>query len=353
MKLFKKIITIIVTFILGISLSLVLYLYLSGPELPGRTDRVIHEIIKNPLPELVNGKTGYAKSQGLNIWYERLSPPDSAKGTILLIMGISNDALGWPQSFIESFLDAGHQVIRYDHRGVGSSDWVEDWSSEDPYSLADMANDGIEVLNSAGVQKAHVIGISMGGMIAQVMAIQNPERVSTLTSLMSSCNIEDPNLVPISSEVAWDLIKVSLKYGLIGGEKNMIKLHIASRLILRGGTDHNLNIKEIAQQVLYNLRKRQGYNMSVSAQHQAAVRETGPRYPELSKLNIPTLIIHGKDDPFIPLQHGMKCVDIIPKADYFWVNNMGHDIPDKLSITLSNRIIAKINSVAEFHNKAD
>jgi pimeloyl-ACP methyl ester carboxylesterase len=219
------------------------------------------------------------------------------------------------------------------------SDWVKNWDTNKPYSLSDMADDGIAVLNALGIQKAHIIGISMGGMIAQELAINHPDRILTLTSMMSSGYIEDPELPQISSEIALELIKSALKYGIVGGEKNMIKLNIASRIILRGKANYDLNMKEISEQVLYNIRKRKGYNADVSRQHQAAVRLSGSRYKKLKMLNTPTLIIHGILDPFIPIAHGKKCVSLIPNADSLWLQNMGHDIPETLTDTIVGKMI--------------
>jgi pimeloyl-ACP methyl ester carboxylesterase len=340
MKLFKKILKLACISMLLLFIGSSIYIYSSGPNLPEGTEEIISNIIKNPLTEIVKGKTGFANSQGFEIWYESISPKEPSKGAILLIMGISNDALGWPEKFVQSFVDSGYQVIRYDHRGTGMSDWVKNWDSENTYSLLDMAEDGIAVLNSLEIHKANIVGISMGGMIAQELAINHPERVLSLTSLMSSGYIEDPDLPKISSNIAWQLIKASLKYGIIGGEKNMIKLHLSSRIILMGNAIYDLNIKEISEQVLYNMRKRNGYNSNVSRQHQSAVFLSGSRYDKLKLLSIPTLFIHGKSDPFIPIEHSKKCVSIIPNADSLWLNDMGHDLPDNLVDTLSNRIIA-------------
>lgn len=216
MKTLKRILIIVGISILFLLLGTSIYIYASGPFLPKKTDEIIEQVVTNPLPELITGQSGYARSQGLKIWYERIQPEGSSKGTVLLIMGISNDGLGWPESFIRAFFDSGYQVIRYDHRGTGMSDWVENWDHQNPYSLSDMAADVVSILESTGTEKAHIMGVSMGGMIAQQLAIDHPEKTNSLTFMMSSGFIEDPDLPSISSEVAWELIKVSLKYGLVG-----------------------------------------------------------------------------------------------------------------------------------------
>jgi len=339
MNTFKKIMKYIGIGLLFLILGFSIYIYNFGPKLPDSTDQIITETIKNPLPELVTGKTGYANSDEIKIWYEVISPKVESKGVVLLIMGISNDALGWPPKFINSFVDEGYQVIRYDHRGTGLSDWLEDYDSAKAYSLSDMASDAISVLDTLKIERANIIGVSMGGMIAQQLAINHPQRVHSLTSIMSSGNIMDQKVPPISTQVAYDLIKVAIKYSIFSSEKNMIKLHLSSRMILMGEASHSLNVRELSEQVLYNIRKRNGYNPKVSKQHQEAVSKSGSRYDKLKVLNIPTLIIHGKDDPFIPIEHGEKCVNSVPNADSLWIDNMGHDIPDEYIPIISQKII--------------
>jgi len=339
MKSFKKILKIAAFAIILLLAGFFIYIACSGSSLPDEYVETASQVIKNPLPEVIRGRTGFAKSQGLDIWYESIDPKTQPKGTVLLIMGISNDALGWPRKFIDAFVDSGYQVIRYDHRGVGWSDWVENWDAAKPYSLADMSEDVVAVLDALNVQKANIVGVSMGGMIAQEVAIRHPERTASLVSIASSGYIEDPNLPPISSAVAFDLVKVALKYGIFGGEKNILKMHLASRIILMGDAQYPLEVKSISEEVLYNIRKRKGYNMYVSQQHHAAVRLSGSRYEGLRRLTVPTLIIHGKSDPFIPIQHGKKCAEIIPNADTLWLDGMGHGIPGGLVDTLSKRMM--------------
>jgi pimeloyl-ACP methyl ester carboxylesterase len=315
------------------------YLYLSGPSLPANTDEIITHLLQSPLPEMVGGHTGYAKSGDINIWYESIEPEDASRGAILLFMGISNDAMAWPPKFLDALTNAGYQVIRYDYRGTGMSDWVEDWDHKNPYLLEDMANDGLAVLDTLGIEKAHMVGISMGGMVAQQMTIDHPGRVLSLTSVMSSGYIVDPDLPPISTSIVQQLVMASIKYGVISSERNTIKLHIASRLILMGDASYEINVKTIAEQVLYNLRKRKGYNPEASAQHNAAVFASGSRYVELQTIKAPTLIIHGQSDPFIPIGHGLKCAELIPNADTLWVEGMGHDIPDVFVETVVEKMI--------------
>ena len=148
--------------IIGVGLAVIIsglfiYIYSSGPDLPVDTNKIIDMTIRSALPELIRGDTGIANNGNVNIWYESISPDDSVKGTIILVMGIANDALAWPEYFIKPLVDSGFQVIRYDHRGTGLSDWIERWDSNNPYSLGDMANDAIAVLDKLKIEKVHVI----------------------------------------------------------------------------------------------------------------------------------------------------------------------------------------------------
>ena len=304
-----------------------LYVSTWGPALPPGTDETIERVLQSELPDVVQGQTGYADSGGVEIWYESIEPQGTPKGTVLLIMGIGNDALAWPGYFLQPMVGAGYRVVRHDHRGTGLSDWMEDWDAAQPYTLEDMAADGIAVLDDLGVGKAHVVGVSLGGMIAQQMAISYPERVASLTSMMSSGFAQDPELPGLSVEVATELAKLGIKYGLVGTEKNTLKMVVASQQLLMGDPPYELDVQTIAEQVLYNLRVRRGYNPQASQQHAAATTASGSRYKDLARLELPALIIHGTSDPMIPIAHGKKCAQTIPGARTLWVEGMGHDLP--------------------------
>jgi pimeloyl-ACP methyl ester carboxylesterase len=315
---------------------------MSGPKLPPETDKVIENVMNNELTEVISGKTGFTLSDSINIWYECISPEGAPKGTVLLIMGQAGNALDWPPKFVRAFVDSGYHVIRYDHRGTGMSDWVEDWDRKNPYSLVDMVDDAVAVLDELNIQKAHIVGLSMGGMIAQEVAINNPDRVASLTLMMTSGYVGDPDLPGLSSRyfIASILKGIPLlKYRIFGGEKNLIKERIAKTIAVVGSG--GLDIKEIAEVVLYDLRKRKGINIKAIFQHQNAISVSGSRYEKLKTIKVPTLIIHGTDDSIIPVEHGKKLVEVIPNVKGLWLDGVGHVFPfpemDKINkIIISN-----------------
>lgn len=342
----KRVFKVVGIGILGLMISLIAYIFLTTPKLPPKTNAIIDEVLNSEMPEFVTGEAGYVRNGKVKIWYESRLPADTSRGTILLFMGISNDALGWPQSFLDKFVDSGYQIIRFDYRGTGLSDWGENWK-ENAYSLRDLATDSKIILDSLKIEKANLIGISLGGMVAQEFAINFPDRTNSLTSVMSSGNIFDPDLSPISASIAFKLIKTSIRYGIIPSEKNNIKLHLAARKILQGNAVYDIDIRETAEQVLYNLRKRKGYNSKASSQHHEAAYRSGSRYDKLKELKMPILIMHGLSDPFIPIDHGKKLATVLPNASTKWINNMAHDIPRVFIDTIYTEVERIIEPIAK------
>lgn len=319
--------TIVVISILLVTV-LFIFFYFSGPALPPETDAIIDQVISGELPELIVGQTGLASSHGLDIWYESLSPEYPAKGVVLLLMGQGGDALIWPPKFVHAFMGAGYQVIRYDHRGTGMSDWMAGWNRKNPYSLADMAEDAIAILDALEVPQAHLVGLSMGGMIAQEIAIRQPERVASLTLMMTSGFVGDPELPGLSSRYFLSFARKGIplfKYRLMGGEKNLIKERLVKTI--SGAGYEGLDIKETAEVVLYDLRKRRGINLNGAWQHFTAITFSGSRVEKLRTVTIPTLVIHGTADQLIPIAHGQKLVEMMPNATGLWLEGLGHVFP--------------------------
>ena len=324
---FKK---ILIGLLAIIAFAAIAYFYFinSGIQLPEETDRVIEEVLQSgELPELVRGETGFANNDDVKIWYEKIKPQDSIKGTILLIMGHSSSAMIWGNSFTQPLVDAGYQVIRYDNRGVGESDWMEDWDAENPYSLEDMAKDGIAVLDAVGVEKAHVIGASMGGMIAQRIALSHSERTLSLTSIMSSGYMNDPDMPTINGANSRDFLRLVLRYLMPPSETGAMKFTVGIQQLLQGNGPYRHPIKAGALRTLYEIRKRKGMNTSVGDQHTAAIEVSGSRLEELGNIKMPTLIIHGKSDPLVRFEHCEKYAPLIPHAKKLFIEGMGHDMP--------------------------
>lgn len=318
-----------------------IYVFTSGPEITEDMEHTIRATIKAPLPELTH-ETGFAVNGETNIWFEIIRPDTTPKGTVLLIMGLSADALAWPDFFIDGFTNEGYQVIRFDNRGVGMTDW-DDFDPENPYSLSDMSNDCLAILDTLKIKKAHIAGVSLGGMIGQTLCIENPDRVLSLTSMMSTPWIMDPDLPTINMGCIRELVLNMMKNGTVESEENNIKLALATRLILMGGEKYNLNVERISQLTLYNVRKRNGYNRQSGQQQTAAVEKSGSRIEALKLLTTPTLVVHGKTDPLIPFVHGEKTAALIPNADTFWINGMGHIVPPMYSDTIVSRMIELMN----------
>ncbi|WP_083866230.1 alpha/beta fold hydrolase [Microbacterium yannicii] len=161
----------------GLGLAGLTVLALRGPRLPRDTAETISRIRSGPVTGVVVGETGYAQSSGVPIWYECIPPVGAERGVVLLNISLGASSLYWPPAFLRALSDAGYRVVRYDQRGTGASSRMPNWSGQHPYSLIDMARDGVAVLDELRIDRTHVVGLSLGGFIAQEIAIAYPERV--------------------------------------------------------------------------------------------------------------------------------------------------------------------------------
>jgi pimeloyl-ACP methyl ester carboxylesterase len=222
----------------------------------------------------------------------------------------------------------GYRVIRYDQRGTGASSWMTNWSREQPYSLIDMADDAIAVLDQLGIDRAHVLGLSLGGSVAQEVAIAHPDRVRSLTLLSTSPDPTDP---AVPGPRTWPLLRSAvaalpqLRYRLIGGETNLVREFLGA--LIERGVDEPIDLEEWTRIVLYDLRERNGLSLRALRQHQVAVAVTRSRYPFLGSITAPTLVIHGRDDAFLPIEHGQRLAAVIPSARGIWLEGAGHPFP--------------------------
>lgn len=338
--------TIVAVTLLSLLLAVLMWLYLSAPKLPVETDGIIDDVLNSPLPDVVSGRTGFATSDGLKIWYESIPPTGPPKGTVLLIFGMAGDALIWPPKFVQAFVEAGYRVVRYDNRGTGMSDWVENWDPDNPYSVADMARDALAVLDVLEISEAHLVGLSLGGMIAQEVGIQRPDKVASLTLMLTSGDVGDPELPHMSTRAflrpMLQGIALLIRYYMFGGERNLIKTRIAKIIMVNGY--EGLDIREIAEVVLYDLRNRRGLNVKAGRQHQVAAGVSSARYEGLRALRAPALVIHGTADDMLPFEHGKKLAATLPHAKGLWLEGVGHVFPLPKMDEINKKIVAHMSS---------
>ncbi len=299
----------------------------SAPDLPKRTQEEITAQLDKEPAGIYLGETDVINNDGIDIWYEHIAPGISSNGTVLLIMGHSTTGINWSNYFCQPLVDSGYHVIRYDNRGTGLSDWIENWDEDNAYDLSDMVDDALAILDDLVIEKAHIVGASMGGMIAQLMAAEHPERVLSLTSIMSSGNINDPELPPVPQDFIGDMQKLGVRYLIVQNEPNVIRFHVAMAELLSGDGPYTVDIEKVVNRTLFEIRDRRGFNPRVGDQHTAAIEKSGSRYELLPLIKIPTLVIHGKDDPLIPFEHAPKYASMIPNVDTLYIDGMGHDIP--------------------------
>jgi len=291
-----------------------------------------------------------ARTNGIEIEYDTFG--EKAYRPILLIAGLGSHLVTWPEILCKKLVAKGHFVIRFDNRDVGLSTKLEDsgvprihdamavqmegGAINSPYTLSDMAADAVGLLDALQIPKAHVCGLSMGGMIAQTMALEHRNRILSLISMESTTG--EPGL-PGAKPEAYNAMLTPPPH-----EKGAYIRHMVSVMrAFSGGSkyfDESLE-KDMAAQS----HDRSFYPFGF-ARHFTAILASGSRKQALNSLSVPALIIHGRDDPLVPLEHGRATADAIPGARIRIVDGLGHgisypdlwdDIVDAISMATGDR----------------
>jgi pimeloyl-ACP methyl ester carboxylesterase len=287
-------------------------------------------------------------STGIEIEYETFGKPSDP--TVLLVSGFTAQMLMWPADFCRVIADAGYHVVRFDNRDCGLSSkldgaavdtdgviraaLLEDPVPSVPYTLSDMAADAVGLLDAIGVDRAHVIGGSMGGMIVQIMAIEHPTRVLSMTSIMS--NSGEPEYGQPTPEAMEALVAAppTEREAYIESSKNWMvwqskKYATAeqNRLDAAASFDRSFYPEGAPRQL-------------------AAIYASGRRTDGMRAIGAPTLVIHGSDDTLIAPSGGIRAAELIPNAKLDMIDDMGHDLPRALWPRITGSIIGHLSSVS-------
>ncbi len=265
-----------------------------------------------------------ACTDAVELEYELSGPADGRP--LLLIHGLGMQMAHWEDAFVAALVDRGHRVVRFDNRDIGLSSWLDHLGPADiasamtgvaPYTLSHMATDTAELLDAIGWRSAHVVGASMGGMIAQTLAIAHPARVRSLVSIMSSSGA--PGLPPPTPEAMAVLMTPppADRDGAIAAAVRAFQV-IGSP----GFPTDETTLRAMATRAF----DRAFHPAGVGRQF-AAVLASGSRRDLLSDVRAPALVIHGREDPLVPLGCGEDTAAAIPGAELLVVDGMGHDLP--------------------------
>jgi pimeloyl-ACP methyl ester carboxylesterase len=270
------------------------------------------------------------RTANIDIAYETFGEPDSRP--LLLIVGLATQMIGWHDGFCQKLSAAGHFVIRFDNRDVGHSSLMDHLGQPDlesvmaasqagktvttAYTLSDMARDAVGLLDALSVRSAHVCGISMGGMIAQLMAIEHPERVASLISMESSTGGE--GLPGPTSPAMEAMISVPPQ------EREAYIDYLAGVYRAFSGGSHWFD-EDLARDYAGRAYDR-GLCPAGFLRQMNAIIAGGNRSAALASIRSPSLIIHGSNDPLVPVEHGQATADAIPGSRLVIIEGLGHGL---------------------------
>ena len=268
------------------------------------------------------------EANGIDICTDSFGDP--ADNCILLVMGAGSSMLLWDVDFCQRLADGGRFVIRYDNRDTGKTTSCP--PGEPNYTLDDMATDGVAVLDAYGINKAHIAGASMGGMITQVIALNHPERVLTLTPIMSTPNANatleamdgESSNAPLSPPTAEVLAAIASSVQLDYSDRDAVvanRIEMFRALAGSGYPDDGTPVAVYAEEV------DRAISFASSLNHGPAIAQSPSWHDRLDQLDVPTLVIHGDEDPILPYDHGQALHAAIQGSSLLTLKGVGHELP--------------------------
>jgi pimeloyl-ACP methyl ester carboxylesterase len=297
-------------------------------------------------------------ANGITIAFETAGDPKATP--VLLVAGLGLQLTAWPDDIVDGLVELGYYVIRFDNRDCGLSTKLSAAGTPSlplallkaalrlpvraPYTLDDMASDAVALLSALGVARAHVVGLSMGGMIGQLLAARHPQRVASLTSIMSSSGRRGLPGPTRAARRALMLrppaVRASARDGaaaMLAAQMRLVE-HLAGLFRAIGSPAYPIPERQLRERLLAAVR-RNVCPEGVSRQL-AAIVAGGSRASLLATIACPTLVIHGAADPLLPLACGVDTARLVPGARLAVIEGMGHDLPPQLS----ERLLALIDT---------
>jgi pimeloyl-ACP methyl ester carboxylesterase len=283
-----------------------------------------------------------ASANGIDLAYETFGDP--AQPTVLLIMGLGAQMVAWDDGICALLVARGHHVVRFDNRDIGQSSWVDapgldigaaamaalaGDASVAPYLLSDMAADTVGLLDHLGIDRAHLVGASMGGMIAQTVAIEHPNRVLSLTSIMST-----------TGEATVGQPSPELLGVLLAERPTEREAAIEAAVATIRAMSHPDHFDADKARATATLQFERGDNPVGVGRQLLAIIASGSRAEGLARLDLPALVVHGRADPLIDFSGGQRTAELIAGADFLAIDDMGHDLPQAHWTRIADAIAA-------------
>lgn len=266
----------------------------------------------------------FATNGAVRLYWESFGPV--GRPTLILVNGLGNQCPSFRDEFCAALVGEGFRVVRFDNRDVGLSS-----ECSDEYTLSDMASDVVAVMDSVGVERAHVMGFSLGGMIVQTLAIEHPSRLVSATSVMSTTG--DPDVGHPTAEARTLLLAKGST-----DRQGAVDAHLAGQRVWGSPGHVEWDVQaELAARLFDRACRPEG----VARQYRAARRD-GSRSQRLSSIEVPFLVIHGDADTLIDVSGGRRTARTVPHARYVEIEGMGHDWPRHFW----PRLVAEVGSFA-------